>query len=131
LVIHKTPNYFIKFDNNRSYGKVNWFATKNAFEGEEGVFATGAGRNPREMKLYVNIKNPHIPTLDEGVEPAYINEGEDGILAIVDNNYTNYFPSTSKAGKGFRISGGVNNPYALKSYNSITYDNNGNIIPIS
>ena len=130
LVYHKTPEEFTVFDNNRSIGKLNWFATPNAY-GENGVFATGAGKNPHTMKLYVNMKNPHKPTIDEGIEPAYINEGEDGILGIVDRNMTNYFPSSNKAGKGFMMSGGVDNPFALKSANAVTYDNNGNIIPIS
>jgi hypothetical protein len=29
------------------------------------------------------------------------------------------------------MSGGVDNPFALKSTDALTYDNNGNIIPIS
>lgn len=129
LVIHKTPNTFTIFDNNRSIGKLNWFATPNAY-GKNGVFATGAGKNPRTMKLYVNMRNAHKPTIDEGIEPAYINQGEDGILGIVDNGMTNYFNSSRDAGKGFMMSGGVDNPNALKSADAVTYDNNGVRIPL-
>lgn len=129
LVIHKTPNTFTVFDNNRSIGKLNWFATPNAY-GKNGVFATGAGKNPRTMKLYVNMRNAHKPTIDEGIEPAYINQGEDGILGIVDKDMTNYFTSSRDAGKGFMMSGGVDNPNALKSADAVTYDNNGVRIPL-
>lgn len=129
LVVHKTPNTFTIFDNNRSIGKLNWFATPNAY-GKNGVFATGAGKNPRTMKLYVNMRNAHKPTIDEGIEPAYINQGEDGILGIVDKGMTNYFNSSRDAGKGFMMSGGVDNPNALKSADAVTYDNNGVRIPL-
>lgn len=129
LVVHKTPNTFTIFDNNRSIGKLNWFATPNAY-GKNGVFATGAGKNPRTMKLYVNMRNAHKPTIDEGIEPAYINQGEDGILGIVDKSMTNYFNSSRDAGKGFMMSGGVDNPNALKSADAVTYDNNGVRIPL-
>lgn len=130
LVIHKTPNDFTVFDNSRSVGKLNWAATRKAFEGEDGVFATGAGTNPKEMRLYVNMKNPHYPTIDEGMEPAFINKGEDGILGIVDKDMTDFYKSASDAGKGFNMSLGVDNPYALKSANAVTYDNNGIRIPL-
>ncbi len=129
LVVHKTPNTFTVFDNNRSIGKLNWFATPNAY-GKNGVFATGAGKNPRTMKLYVNMRNAHKPTIDEGIEPAYINQGEDGILGIVDKGMTNYFNSSRDAGKGFMMSGGVDNPNYLKSADAVTYDNNGVRIPL-
>ena len=129
LVVHKTPNTFTIFDNNRSIGKLNWFATPNAY-GKNGVFATGAGKNPRTMKLYVNMRNAHKPTIDEGIEPAYINQGEEGILGIVDKDMTNYFNSSRDAGKGFMMSGGVDNPNALKSADAVTYDNNGVRIPL-
>ena len=129
LVVHKTPNTFTVFDNNRSIGKLNWFATPNAY-GKNGVFATGAGKNPRTMKLYVNMRNAHKPTIDEGIEPAYINQGEDGILGIVDKGMTNYFNSSRDAGKGFMMSGGVDNPNALKLADTVTYDNNGVRIPL-
>lgn len=129
LVVHKTPNTFTVFDNSRSIGKLNWFATPNAY-GENGVFATGAGKNPRTMKLYVNMRNAHKPTIDEGIEPAYINRGEDGLLGIVDKDMTNYFKSSRDAGKGFMMSGGVDNPNALKSADAVTYDNNGVRIPL-
>ena len=130
LVIHKTPNDFTVFDNSRSIGKLNWAATPKAFEGENGVFATGAGTNPKEMRLYVNMKNPHYPTIDEGMEPAFIKEGEDGILGIVDKDMTDFYKSASDAGEGFNMSLGVDNPYALKSANAVTYDNNGVRIPL-
>lgn len=130
LVIHKTPNDFTVFDNNRSIGKLNWAATQKAFGGENGVFATGAGTNPKEMRLYVNMKNPHYPTIDEGMEPAFIKEGEDGILGIVDKDMTDFYKSASDAGEGFHMSLGVDNPYALKSANTVTYDNNGVRIPL-
>ena len=130
LVYHKTPNEFTEFDNSRSIGNLNWFATPNAY-GENGVLATGAGKNPSTMKLYINMKNPHKPTIDEGMEPAYINEGEDGILGIIDKDMTNYFPSSNEAGEGFMMSGGVDNPFALKSAEAITRDDAGNIIPLS
>ena len=129
LVVHKTPNTFTVFDNNRSIGKLNWFATPNAY-GKNGVFATGAGKNPRTIKLYVNMRNAHKPTIDEGIEPAYINKGEDGILGIVDKGMTNYFNTSRDAGKGFMMSGGVDNPNALKSADAVTYDNNGVRIPL-
>ena len=129
LVVHKTPNTFTIFDNNRSIGKLNWFATPNAY-GKNGVFATGAGKNPRTMKLYVNMRNAHKPTIDEGIEPAYINQGEDGILGIVDEGMTNYFNSSRDAEKEFMMSGGVDNPNALKSADAVTYDNNGVRIPL-
>ena len=129
LVVHKTPNTFTIFDNNRSIDQLNWFATPNAY-GKNGVFATGAGKNPRTMKLYVNMRNAHKPTIDEGIEPAYINQGEDGILGIVDKGMTNYFNSSRDAGKGFMMSGGVDNPNALKSADAVTYDNNGVRIPL-
>lgn len=129
LVVHKTPNTFTIFDNNRSIGKLNWFATPNAY-GKNGVFATGAGKNPRTMKLYVNMRNAHKPTIDEGIEPAYINQGEDGILGIVDKGMTNYFNSSRDAGKGFMMSGGVDNPNALKSADAVTYDDNGIRVPL-
>lgn len=129
LVVHKTPNTFTVFDNNRSIGKLNWFATPNAY-GKNGVFATGAGKNPRTMKLYVNMRNAHKPTIDEGIEPAYINQGEDGILGIVDKGMTNYFNSSRDAGKGFMMSGGVDNPNSLKSADAVTFDNNGVRIPL-
>lgn len=129
LVVHKTPNTFTVFDNNRSIGKLNWFATPNAY-GKNGVFATGAGKNPRTIKLYVNMRNAHKPTIDEGIEPAYINQGEDGILGIVDKGMTNYFNTSRDAGKGFMMSGGVDNPNALKSADAVTYDNNGVRIPL-
>ena len=130
LVIHKTPNDFTVFDNSRSVGKLNWAATSKAFKGENGVFATGAGTKPKEMRLYVNMKNPHYPTVDEGMEPAFINKGEDGILGIVDKDMTDFHKSALGAGKGFNMSLGVDNPYALKSANAITYDNNGVRIPL-
>ena len=130
LVIHKTPNDFTVFDNSRSIGNLNWAATPKAFEGENGVYATGAGTNPKEMRLYVNMKNPHYPTIDEGMEPAFIEEGEDGILGIADKNMTDLYKSASDAGEGFHMSLGVDNPYALKSENAVTYDNNGVRIPL-
>lgn len=130
LVIHKTPNDFTVFDNSRSIGKLNWAATPKAFGAENGVFATGAGTNPKEMRLYVNMKNPHYPTIDEGMEPAFIEEGEDGILGIVDKDMTDFYKSASDAGEGFHMSLGVDNPYALKSANAVTYDNNGVRIPL-
>jgi hypothetical protein len=129
LVVHKTPETFTVFDNNSSIGKLNWFATPNAY-GENGVFATGAGKNPRTMKLYVNMRNAHKPTIDEGMEPAYINQGEDGILGIVDKDMTNYFNSSHDAGKGFMMSGGVDNPNALKLADAVTYDDKGVRIPL-
>lgn len=130
LVIHKTPNDFTVFDNSRSIGNLNWAATPKAFEGEDGVFATGAGPNPKDMRLYVNMKNPHYPTIDEGMEPSFIENGEDGILGIVDKDRTNFFKSSSEAGEGFDMSLGVDNPYALKSADAVTYDNNGVRIPL-
>jgi hypothetical protein len=130
LVIHKTPNDFTVFDNSRSVGNLNWAATRGAFEGENGVYATGAGANPKSMPLYVNMKNPHFPTIEEGMEPAFIEEGEDGILGIVDKDMTNYFKSSSEAGEGFNMSLGVDNPYALKSADAVTYNDNGVRIPL-
>lgn len=127
LVFHKTPNNFTVFDNSKSIGNLNWFATPNAY-GQ--VFATGAGENPRIMKLYVNMRNGHKPTINENMEAAFINEGEDGIIGIVDKNMTNYFKSSCDAGKGFMMSGGVDNPYALKSADAITYDDKGVRIPL-
>ena len=129
LVIHKTPSDFTIFDNSKSIGRLNWAATPEAF-GENKVFATGAGTNPKEMRLYINMKNPHYPTIDEGMEPAYINEGEDGILGIVDKDWTGLYKSASDAGEGFNMSLGVDNPYALKSADAVTYDNNGVRIPL-
>ena len=82
------------------------------------------------MKLYVNMSNAHKPTIDEGIEPAYINQGEDGILGIVDKGMTNYFNSSRDAGKGFMMSGGVDNPNALKSADAVIYDTNGIRIPL-
>ena len=124
LVIHKTPSDFTIFDNSKSIGRLNWVATPEAF-GENKVFATGAGTNPKEMRLYINMKNPHYPTIDEGMEPAYINEGEDGILGIVDKDWTGLYKSASDAGEGFNMSLGVDNPYALKSADAVTFDDNG------
>lgn len=129
LVIHKTPSDFTVFDNSKSIGRLNWAATPEAF-GENKVFATGAGTNPKEMRLYINMKNPHYPTIDEGMEPAYINEGEDGILGIVDKDWTGLYKSASDAGEGFNMSLGVDNPYALKSADVVTYDDNGIRIPL-
>lgn len=130
LVIHKTPNDFTVFDNSRSIGRLNWAATPKAFEGENGVFATGAGTNPKEIRLYINMKNPHYSTIDEGMEPAFINEGEDGILGIVDKDMTDFYKSASDAGEGFNMSLGVDNPYALKSADAVTYDDTGTRIPL-
>jgi hypothetical protein len=129
LVVHKTPDTFTVFDNSRSIGNLNWFATPNAY-GENGVFATSAGKNPRTMKLYVNMRNAHRPTIEEGMEPAFINDGEDGILGIVDKDMTNFHKSASDAGEGFMMSGGVDNPNALKSADVVTFDDKGVRIPL-
>jgi hypothetical protein len=43
---------------------------------------------------------------------------------------TNYFKSSHDAGKGFMMSGGVDNPNALKSADAVTYDDKGIRIPL-
>lgn len=130
-VLHGTPNKFTVFDKDKigSNTDAGWLGTGFYFFGNNPEYASQYAKGGRVISAYLDIQNPYLASSSEMNRLADANSREESDAfrkMLEDEGYDGVFYNEDLNEEWVAFE-----PSQIKSAEPVTYDDNGNVIPLS